>query len=305
MKRFISYLTGLCLAVFCTSVIAAPATLAVLTFKPIKSAAQHANHDIDTNAILSAHVAHNLAETNKFSLIDPNYISSIKKKINHSNLSSIQAAQQLGALLDARFLVSGVVETFNINQTQATQPYTDITEHIRSGRITVNVSVVDAQSGEIISSMLVNTDKRIVLNPKKPMSEESFTFALESDAAKNIAAKITDSIYPARIMQVNGETVFIDRGASSDFIPGELLTAYQQGDALIDPDTGKPFGFNTHDVGTLKVTTLKHDYTLATILSGDPKELIKAIVKKTAGKPKPTHARYSDTAGSGDKPFKW
>lgn len=280
-------------------------TVAVLNFTPAKILSQSINPEIDIDATLSAHIAHNLVESNHFTVIDPAYINSVKKQIKRTNISTAQAYQQLGALLNAHYVISGVIETLTIKTNEAIQPYTNVKETIRSGRMTINVSVVNAQTGAIIASILVNTDKHLVLDPAQPMTEDSFIFALEGDAASNIAIKITDAIFPPRIMQVNGDTVFIDRGTNSNFIPGDLLIAYQQGSAMIDPDSGKPFGFNTKNVGTIKVTTLKRDYTLASIITGNPTDLIKAIVTKAPEEEKPVNAMQSNTTGSNDQTLQW
>lgn len=292
-------------------------TLAVIDFTktPERSIASHGNiavvtgkhHKSTVNPILAQEVTRYLTNSHKFDVLDRTHIALILKEQEFASMdtSNTIALEKTGQLLGADFLVTGLIENTQISTKKQIIPYTEKEQTLRIGDMQINVTVVNSTTGKIVASVPVIIHKQIVLDEKEPLSEKAFELKLMVVAAKSISASIINTIFPPRVMQIDGDVVYINRGEASEFDIGDVLTIYQKGDALTDPDTGRTVGYTKKPLGTVTVTSLNTQYTIANILSGDPKTFTDTVVIKES-QPEPTQARRQPlTSGSSDKPFTW
>ena len=70
------------------------------------------------------------------------------------------------------------------------------------------------------------------------------------------------------VAQVKGDKVYINAGSNRGIQMGMKLTALAKGAALIDPETKLPLGNDAEAIGTLTVTTVNENFSIAVIVQG-------------------------------------
>jgi hypothetical protein len=84
------------------------------------------------------------------------------------------------------------------------------------------------------------------------------------DAVSQIAAKLKDVPFQARVVKVNGDNeLFISGGSKTGVAEGDVFTIYSVGENLVDPSTGEQLGSELTKKGTVKVTTVEEKYAKA------------------------------------------
>jgi len=86
-------------------------------------------------------------------------------------------------------------------------------------------------------------------------------------AADVIAARVTDVIYPARIVSKIDRMVTISRGEGSGVEIGQVWDAFALGEELVDPDTGASLGREELLVGKIRITRVNPKTSQAEIIS--------------------------------------
>lgn len=118
---------------------------------------------------------------------------------------------------------------------------------------------------------------------EKVTDSEATTAAIRSDGeisdellvqltrgmSEQIALRVADVIYPAKIIAKTGSTVTINRGDGSDIAAGQLWEVFAVGEEMIDPDTGVSLGREELSVGKVRVTRVTPKFSQATISGED------------------------------------
>ena len=265
------------------------------------------HHKKPVNPILAQEVTRYLTNSHKFDVLDRTHIELILKeqKFSRMDTSNTLTLEKTGQLLGADYLVTGLIESAEITTKKQIIPYTETEQTLRIGDMQINVTVVNSTNGKIVASVPVIIHKQMVLDEKEPLSEKAFELKLMVVAAKSISSSIINTIFPPRVMQIDGDLVYINRGEASNFDIGDVLTIYQKGNTLTDPDTGRAVGFTKKPLGTVAVTSLNTQYTIANIITGDAKTFHDTIVIKESQPETQPSKQQPLTSGSSDKPFTW
>ncbi|MBR4905109.1 MAG: hypothetical protein IKZ53_10615 [Selenomonadaceae bacterium] len=122
------------------------------------------------------------------------------------------------------------------------------------GRIGLEYRLVDNKTGEIITAKIVEGNK----------SGSSVASAFHN-ACKNAAdnfLKDLDNINPfrARIAEIDGSNIYIDKGSESGLRPGEILIVVRETEPVIV--NGKVVAMKQSEVGKIKVVEVSSDYAV-------------------------------------------
>lgn len=77
--------------------------------------------------------------------------------------------------------------------------------------------------------------------------------ALTRRMSEQIAERVADVAYPARILAKTGKIVTINRGDGTGIAAGQLWEVFALGEDLIDPDTGVSLGREEMSVGRVRI----------------------------------------------------
>lgn len=318
MKTFKLCCAAIFLCLLSTQSFASLPSLAVIDFKKMPSennsfisitqdnATIVVNKNQTINPILAMEVTRYLSNSHKFDVLDRTHISMIlrEQEFTKMDFASTKTLGKTGQLLGADYLVTGIIERSDISTKKYTIPYTNKEQTLRIGDMQINVTVIDSRTGKVVASVPTLVHKQIVLDENKSVSKKEFELQLIVDAAKTISTSIINAVFPPRIMQIDGNTVYINRGEASDFGIDDVLTVYNKGEPLTDPDTGRTVGFTKSRLGTVNVSNINTQYTVAKVLTGDPASFTNTIVVKEA-QAKPATKIRPPTTGSSDKPLTW
>lgn len=106
-------------------------------------------------------------------------------------------------------------------------------------------------------------------------------------SAMNVTNLIVTSIYPVRIVNINGKQVILNYGDAL-LSAGDVLEVYSQGESFTDPDTGEVLGMEETLVGTIKVTAAQPKFAKAEIQKDSDPMQKGMIARVTSSKEKKT-----------------
>lgn len=126
-------------------------------------------------------------------------------------------------------------------------------------RIGAIAKIYDTTTGKLLETARVETTERDV--EEEPSYQSTRTGELSDNllnevsqaAADRIATRVTDVLFPARIVGMTGKIVLFNRGDGFDVEPGDVWTVYAEGDEMVDPDTGESLGAVEAEVGKVRV----------------------------------------------------
>ncbi len=82
---------------------------------------------------------------------------------------------------------------------------------------------------------------------------DALLLSLTRRMSEQIAQRVADVAYPARILAKTGRIVTLNRGDGTGIAAGQLWEVFALGDELIDPDTGVSLGREEVPVGRVRV----------------------------------------------------
>ncbi len=84
--------------------------------------------------------------------------------------------------------------------------------------------------------------------------------------AGKIAARVTNVVFPAKVLAKRGDMLMINRGDGTQIEAGQTWTVFSVGEQLVDPDTGETLGNAEFEVGKVKVTRVNPKFSQAKIV---------------------------------------
>jgi hypothetical protein len=107
------------------------------------------------------------------------------------------------------------------------------------------------------------------------------------EAAQKIVDRVTDVVYPAKIMTRTDRQITINRGDGTGIAPGQLWTVFALGKALKDPDTGEVLGREEFVAGTARILSVQAKFTTAEVVDGGDRIREGMLLRLPAAPPPP------------------
>ncbi|MCY4513881.1 MAG: hypothetical protein OXC69_01900 [Candidatus Tectomicrobia bacterium] len=137
----------------------------------------------------------------------------------------------------------------------------------------IDIKVVDARTGEIRIAEAVEetvvTGKGIATRGMTHVDTASDPLAdVQRAAARKTAALITGSIFPIRVVAIDGGSIYLNFGDAM-LQTGDVLDIVREGKAFVDPDTGRSLGSTRRKVANIKVVDTTSEFSTAELVSGE------------------------------------
>ena len=137
----------------------------------------------------------------------------------------------------------------------------------------VDMKLVDVHTGEIRRAQNVDlsmeTGRGVGTGSFSSSEEDASPLStLQRAVARKVAAVITESIFPVKVVAVENGAVYLNYGDAM-FQKGDTLTVYREGRSFVDPDTGLSLGSARTELGKLTVSDTTDRFSTATVSSGD------------------------------------
>jgi len=206
-----------------------------------------------------------LMQNRNYELIERSKLNRVTQEqaLGASGLVDQSNAAQIGKVAGLDYIVLGTLS-------EASAAYSSTPSFVVKGqtdyyaevRITVNVNVVEVETGKIVLAEKGNNKDNIQLghSPGMKVSDEGF-MTVAKNAIKKAAFRIMSRIAPnqAKVLAAlkDGKSykeVTINQGSDDGVREGAKWVIFREGEALTDPDTGEVLDVQQIDVAWITIT---------------------------------------------------
>ncbi len=133
----------------------------------------------------------------------------------------------------------------------------------------LDIRTVDVGSGEIRFSESIRLSKDVATggsddDPCRGLPITSVE-ELSIDAAEEVAWKLTVSLFPIKVANVDGSRAFLNYGEPL-LERGDYVRVVRIGEGFVDPDSGEVLGAEEVKAGILRVSDVRSRYSIANIM---------------------------------------
>jgi hypothetical protein len=237
-----------------------------LAFVPYRPARPHFKTEgrplpgVAATAQLMQAVVQNIVSTRKFAVMDREYVDEIsgEQRLLAASASSDDLCK-LGAILGADYIVAGTLEDLHAETKNIPVPYTQRFISRRDGGISFSLRVVDIATSQIKLADTVNIRGWI------RDDAQSASMDLCEQAAAGCSLKITEAIYPMRVIAIEHGMVVLNQGG--DMVrEGARYELFALGKELRDPITGESPGRMERKCGVIEIVRSKPKMSEARVL---------------------------------------
>jgi len=296
----------------------------------VKNMAERHGKSLELNRVaqsLETQFISAVSATRAFQLVDRKRIADVQREQAFAAVSVSREAAQIGQITGARYALLPEIDGF--------EERSDVDNYQAIGRESVKntyylsalIQVVDTTTGELLpDSPSVQLSKvETIKMARKGGAEASDRILVElsKEMAGRLSRGVIGLLRPAKVLDVTGKQVMINRGEDAGFRKGEEVEIFAV-KLVKDPDTGENFR-NEIPVGKARITRSDSKKSFAD-LSGEnlgvaPGCIVKVNRGTSPSRPAPavtysggerrtsraTAARSSspETPGSSSKPLNW
>lgn len=265
-------------------------TLAVMPIKALAQSYQFGNLNA-SSVVLSQKLSHKLSvgltETNKFAVLDREYIEDFahNRNILLSGDSSLEEQAKLGKVLGADYMIVGTVSDARI---EIKQKFSSAVGHpIREyeADFVFDYSLIVAPTRQLKLADIVNisleTDEVKKLVKDWEPEDLDYTEMMDNLVAKvaNQAVEtIIDRLFPIRIAAINRNGQVIINQGGSRILTGTLLEVFTEGKEIIDVDTKESLGKTEILVATIRIDKVTPRISYAGLIEGDISKVSEGLI---------------------------
>jgi curli biogenesis system outer membrane secretion channel CsgG len=271
-------------------------SIAISSVKPTPSVAEATKPDKKTelNRIvesLDSQLVDRVNATRKFDVVGRSDLSDVLKEqeLGASGNVDAKTAAKAGKLTGAKYLLVATVDDFQDYVETATFEGTGRSASKRILRMSIVGKIYDSSTGKLLESVNIQTGndafKAISSGANNSMADGNLTdemmVALARNLAENIANRLVDVIFPAKVIARRDKVVTINRGEGAGVAVGDVFNVFALGEEMIDPDTKESLGREEVKVGKVKVSEVNPKFSKADIMD-DPESSIAtgAVLRK-------------------------
>lgn len=225
----------------------------------------------------------------KFSVVERDKLALIMKEQGLSSSGAVdpKTAAQVGKMLGVKYIITGAVDSFSINNTKAGigggigGKLGGLGGNMVEAETIISMRIIDTTTAERLVSVSAEGEvkKGGAAYRGTGMSRDAeWGIASESaeKAAKELVKKFVAGNYVARlstggsavlegkIIRVDGQRAFVNIGTSSGVKVGDRFTMFKMGEELIDPDSGAKLGATEEKIGTAEVVDAQEKFAIVT-----------------------------------------
>jgi hypothetical protein len=209
-----------------------------------------------------------LFKTNRFSLVERKRIQSAiaEQNVGSSDRINPATAVKVGKMLGADYLI--IVAVNEWTPRKKTIGAIGIGQAV--AEVALSFRVLNAASGELTFSSTERATAEswnFVVGGKQAPINYSLQSCLNKGAYR-LAMSLKAQPWRGAVAEIKGTKIYLNAGSNRGVTTGMKLTVLSKGEAVIDPDTGLPLGNDTEAIGTLTVTVVNENMSIAVISQG-------------------------------------
>jgi curli biogenesis system outer membrane secretion channel CsgG len=222
----------------------------------------------------------------QFSVIEREQLALVLKEQGLATTGAVdpKTAANVGKLLGVRYILTGAVDSFTINNTRAaTTRLGGLGGNQVTAEAIISMRIIDTTTAERL--VAVNAEGKVnkggVAIRGTSLSRDA-EWGLASEAAEKAAEELVKKFvagnYASRfvaegvttklegkVIKVDGDRAWINLGTSAGLKVGDRFTVFAVGEALIDPDTGANLGSTDEQTGTAEVVEAHEKFAIVRV----------------------------------------
>lgn len=234
-----------------------------------------------------------LADRPEFTVVERTQLDKVaaEQQLGTSGRVEAKSAASVGKLLGAQALITGDITEFTYKQSSAGSKLSilkavDSKLGAKMDRLTAQVAIdlriIDATTGAVISSVrgqgsssatgasadYSKTGREIGFGGTKqtPLGAASRE-AIEKGVGE-LVKKLRNVPWQGRVADVRGEKVYINAGSDIGIKAGMKFDVFEQGDAIVDPESGATLGSPDKQFGQLTIIEVSPKFAVGKMASG-------------------------------------
>jgi hypothetical protein len=133
--------------------------------------------------------------------------------------------------------------------------------------LSLDIRITDGETGQIRYVKRIDERRKAgtICGDGVPQVNATELFRGASD---KVAAGLVTTVYPMKVANVQADGGLMLNYGEGTVRLGDFLTIFRPGEAVIDPDTGKPIGSSEERVGIAQVTDVQTSFSKAKQFAG-------------------------------------
>lgn len=227
--------------------------------------------------------------SDRFSVVEREKLALIMKEQGLSSAGAVdpKTAAQVGKMLGVKYIITGAVDSFSINNTKAGigsvgGAIGGLGGNMVQANAVISLRIIDTTTAERLVSVSADAEvkKGGAAYRGTGMSRDA-EWGIASEAAEkaskalvkkfvsgNYIAKLGKggpAVLEGKVIKVDGQRAWINIGASSGVKVGDTFTVFKIGEELIDPDSGAKLGATEEKIGTAEVVDAQEKFAVVTV----------------------------------------
>ena len=264
-----------------SSLCAQKETIGVTAVKPTQAILQNVDRTgkrISLDRVLQSmngQLIDRINATRKFQVVARSDLDAIVKEQDFASSGNVDlndksAAQQF-KIAGVKYLVVTTVDDFQDYNEVATFQGTGRSATKRVIRLSCVGKIYDSATGKLLESTNFQISNKDVSENKTYSVRDSnlnedLLVAIAREMSGKIANRVTDVIFPPKVLSKRDKQITINRGDGTDIAVGQIWNVFAVGEELIDPDTKESLGREEILIGKAKITSVLPKTSTAEII---------------------------------------
>ena len=211
---------------------------------------------------MDRHLISAITSSRKFTIVGRQDLKAIldEQDLGQSGIVNQDTAAQLGEVKGAKYKLVTVVDHFQEETARAV--FNENEKMKRRFQVSAQATIYDTSTGEVLDASNIQVEKVDVISIDPGTSNrtggrtDELMPLVTRELAEKTSARLIDVLFPAKIIDVEGTTITINRGEGF-FAQGDVVTIFSQGKTVVDPDTGEKMTIKGKVIGTARITSIE------------------------------------------------
>jgi hypothetical protein len=241
----------------------------------------------DISHMLAQKLSVGLSETNKFAVLDREYILDFahNRNILLSDDSSLEEKAKLGKVLGADYMIVGTISDIRLEIKQKTSSAIGhpIREYEADFVFDYRLIVGPTRRVRLADTVNLSLETEDVKKLVKKWEPEDLDFrelfdSLASMVANQVVETIIDRLYPIRIASIDENGQIIVNQGGKRILQGLVLDVFTEDKEIFDIDTKESLGKTEVLIATIKIDKVTPKISYAKLIKGDLSNISEGLI---------------------------
>ncbi|HRY46962.1 MAG TPA: CsgG/HfaB family protein [Candidatus Paceibacterota bacterium] len=246
------------------------------TTTSVLDSAEKANKRIELTRVVEAldiQLTSQVNSSRKFQVVSRSDLAEVMKEQEFGASGNVDpaTAAQRAKMVGARYVLVPLIDDFQDHLETATFAGTGRSMTRRTLRLSCVANIYDSSTGKLLESPNLQIRRNDVLENRSYTLQDGdlkdeMLQNLARDMAGQITVRLSEIIFPAKVVARRDKQVTINRGDGSGIAVGQVWNVYAAGEELIDPDTQESLGREEIPAGKVRIVQVNPKTAIGEIL---------------------------------------